>query len=206
MPLSAPATVSPLLLAALVGPLVAQPVQTSADDYTRYELLAPATAKFRIIYDVTATTTGARVFFNPIRKGSEASDESVLDPMTGKGLRFIIVDGATARTGGLPSADLETKYLRIELPRPVPAGGEVRIRIDKTYHDPKSYLAAADTLAFIRSLSIKKNAVVLPRGYELIGVNYPSQVLTEPDGRVRISFINPGSDPVSLVVRGRRLP
>ena len=29
--------------------------QTSADPYTRYELLDPASQSFRIIYDVTAT-------------------------------------------------------------------------------------------------------------------------------------------------------
>ena len=30
--------------------------QTQEDDYTRYELLAPDTAQFRILYEVTATT------------------------------------------------------------------------------------------------------------------------------------------------------
>jgi hypothetical protein len=53
--------------------------QTETDEYTRYELLAPETASFKIYYEVTATTAGARFFYNPIRKGSAASDESVLD-------------------------------------------------------------------------------------------------------------------------------
>ena len=53
--------------------------QTEADAYTRYELLAPGSAKFRIVYEVTATTTGARYYYNPIRKGSVASDERVID-------------------------------------------------------------------------------------------------------------------------------
>ena len=47
------------------------------DDYTRYELLAPGSAQFKITEDVTATQPGARYFFNIIRKGSEASDEAV---------------------------------------------------------------------------------------------------------------------------------
>ena len=72
---SAAAAVAVLALVA-GGSLAAQPTQTSADDYTRYELLAPGTGKFRIWYDVTATAAGATVFFNPIRRGSEASDES----------------------------------------------------------------------------------------------------------------------------------
>jgi hypothetical protein len=184
----------------------AQPRQTSADDYTRYELLDPSTAKFLIRYHVTATTPGATVFFNPIRPGSEASDEAAVDPTNGSRLSLTMVTGAVARAGGLSSADSATHYLRVELPRPVPANGEIRIRIDKTYRDPKSYVLAGDTLIFSRSLSIPRNAVVLPAGYELIGVNYPSQVLTEPDGRVLISFINPGPDPVSLVVRGVKRP
>ncbi len=57
--------------------------QTETDEYTRYELLAPETASFKIYYEVTATTAGAKFFYNPIRKGSVASDESVFDAMTG---------------------------------------------------------------------------------------------------------------------------
>ncbi|HYU21736.1 MAG TPA: hypothetical protein VEM60_01230, partial [Candidatus Dormibacteraeota bacterium] len=53
--------------------------QTESDEYTRYELLAPESASFKIYYEVTATAAGAKVFFNPIRKGSTASDEAVYD-------------------------------------------------------------------------------------------------------------------------------
>src|ERR1700744_322975 len=70
--------------------------QTEADEYTRYELLAPETASFKIYYEVTATTGGATSFYNPIRKGSEASDESVTDAMTGKPLHFEVVSGIQA--------------------------------------------------------------------------------------------------------------
>src|SRR6202043_337223 len=44
--------------------------QTETDEYTRYELLAPESASFKISYEVTATTPGAKFFYNPIRKGS----------------------------------------------------------------------------------------------------------------------------------------
>jgi len=180
--------------------------QISADDYTRYELLAPETAKFRILYDVTATTPGARYFFNPIRKGSEATDEAVTDPVTGAPLRFTEVDGATARAQGLARADLETRYIRVELPKPVPQGGEVRIRIDKTYRDPKSYYSEGEEIVFDRSLGIKRNAVVLPQGYELVSCNVPSQVLTDVQGRIVVSFINAAPNAAPLVIRARRLP
>ena len=54
----------------------------SEDEYTRYELLAPETASFKIVYDVTAVSPGAK-FLNPIRPGSVVIDESVIDVMTG---------------------------------------------------------------------------------------------------------------------------
>jgi hypothetical protein len=178
----------------------------SEDEYTRYELLAPDTASFKILYDVTAVTPGAKYFFNPIRQGSVATDESVIDLMTGTSLKFQEVTGAEAHEAGLTNANLDTHYIRVELARPVPAGGEGRIRIIKTYKDPKSYYRDGSAIVFDRPLGIKRNAVVLPPGYELTSCNIPSQVLEEPDGRVGISFMNayPGQAP--LVIRASALP
>ena len=180
--------------------------QTEEDDYTRYELLAPDTQQFAIVYDVTATTAGARYYFNPIRKGSEATDERVIDLLSGDALKFDVVSGAEAKQGGHPAADVDTSYIRIQLPRPVPKDGEVRLRIWKTYKDPKTYYRQGDAVVFDRSLGIRRNSVVLPKGYELIACNVPSQVLTEDDGRIKISFMNTGAAPAPLVVRGRPLP
>ncbi len=179
--------------------------QTAADEYTRYELLQPGSGQFRIYYEVTATAPGARYFFNPIRKGSAASNEAVYDRATGAPLRFEVVGGATARAGGLASADSATQYIRVELPRPVPPNGEVRLLIDKTYRDTASYFVEGQDLVFSRRLGIRRNAVVLPPGYELIGCNVPSQVLTDSAGRIFLSFINPGPDAASLVVRARKI-
>src|SRR6187549_2989713 len=96
------------------------PRQTEADAYTRYELLAPGSAKFRIIYEVTATTPGARYYFNPIRKGSVATDESVKDRATGKPLEFDVVGSAIANAGGVGNRDTAQTYIRVKLARPVP--------------------------------------------------------------------------------------
>ncbi|MCC6316725.1 MAG: hypothetical protein IT361_03455 [Gemmatimonadaceae bacterium] len=181
------------------------PRQTDADHYTRYELLAPGTAKFRIVYEVSATTSGATRYFNPIRRGSIATDERVTDRATGRPLRFSVVKGSEARAGGVRGADSTMEYIAVELSRPVPDNGEQRLLIDKTYEDARSYIAGGDTLVFTRPLGIRRNAVVLPAGYELVGVNYPSQVRTETDGRVRVSFMNIGPSEVPYVVRGRRL-
>ena len=194
-----------LLLFLTAAPAGAQ--NRSEDEYTRYELLAPASGAFKIVYDVTAVTPGATHYFNPIRKGSIASDESVIDLATGQPLRFEQVTGAAARASGLPNADVEGEYIRVALARPVPPdGGEARIRIIKTYTDPKSYFVQGDTIVFDRPLGIKRNAVVLPPGYELVACNIPAQVLEEQDGRVGVSFINTYPAQAPLVIRARRLP
>src|SRR5208282_5161327 len=151
--------------------------QTETDEYTRYELLAPETASFKISYEVTATTPGARYFYNPIRKGSVATDESVIDSMTGDPLHFEVISGAEARKDPLMSdADADTNFIKITLARPVPPYGQGRVLILKTYKDPKSYFREGDSLVFNRPLGIKRNKVVLPAGYELVGCNVPSQV------------------------------
>jgi hypothetical protein len=202
----------PALRAALATGVVglstalAQPQrQTDADHYTRYELLAPGSAKFKIVYEVSATTPGASRYFNVIRPGSVATDESVYDRMTGKALQFAVVKGSVARAGGVLGADSTTEYIAIDLARPVPSNGEVRLLINKTYEDARSYLSGGDTLVFTRSLGIKKNAVVLPLGFEVTSVNYPSQVRQESDGRLALSFMNVGPAEVPYTVRARRV-
>lgn len=180
------------------------PQQTQQDEYTEYALLAPETASFKILYDVTSTTPGATTFFNPIRKGSQASDEAVVDLATGQSLQFEQVTGAEARATGLPNADAGTDYIRVRLARPVPPdGGQARIRIVKTYKDAKSYYKEGDAIVFNRGLGIRRNAVVLPAGYQLAECNVPSQVLSDPDGRIRISFMHQAPGEASLVVKAR---
>ena len=194
-----------------VGLLTASPLdaqsparQTESDAYTRYELLAPGSAKFRIIYEVTATTAGAAYYFNPIRKGSIATDESVIDRASGKPLTFDVVGAAAARDGGVRGDSLQT-YIRVKLAHPVPAdSSEQRILILKTYEDAASYFSRGDTIVFTRPLGIKRNAIVLPAGYELVSSSFPAQVLQEPDGRIGISFWN--STPSEAAVTIRAVP
>jgi hypothetical protein len=179
--------------------------QTEVDEYTRYELLAPGSGKFRITYEVTAATAGATVFYNPVRKGSVASDESVLDAMTGKPLHFEVVSGADARKDALmPDAELDTRYIKVTLARPVPANGQGRLVILKTYEDRKSYYVDGETLVFERPLGIRRNKVVLPAGYEVVGLNVPSQLITEADGRIGISFVNGSESEAPLVLRAAK--
>lgn len=178
--------------------------QTESDEYTRYELLAPNTASFKISYEVTATTPGTKVFFNPIRKGSLASDEAVYDAMTGEPLKFEVVSGEEARKDPLMAdADAAESYIKVQLARTVPPEGQGRMLIIKTYKDAKSYYRDGDAIVFNRPLGIKRNSVVLPPAYELVACNVPSQVLLEPDGRVSISFMNPSAGEAPLILRAK---
>jgi hypothetical protein len=192
------------LAAATLGAQPQAPRQTQEDDYTRYELLAPETAQFRIYYEVTATTPGATFFYNAIRPGSVATDERVIDLSTGQPLKWEVVSGKDARGAGHPAADLDTEYIKVHLARPVAKDGEARLLIDKTYKDAKSYYTEGDTIVFDRSLGIRRNTIVLPAGYRIVSSNVPSQVIPTDDGRVQVSFMNFSAAAAPVRIRALR--
>lgn len=191
-----------LLILALAAPVYA------ASDYTLYELLAPSTHSFDIVYDVSIDREGAPYFFNPIRPGSVATNERVVDLSTGKPLEFGEVDAKAARESGLVRGKIadDQKYIRVKFAHPVPKNGEARIRIYKTYTDPPSYYEKDNTLVFDRPLGIKRNVVLLPKGYELTASQSPAIVSTDTDGRVRISFLNDRDDQLPVKITARKLP
>ena len=170
------------------------------DEFTVYELLAPDTHRFAIIYDVSTSAEGSSFFFNPIRRGSKVSDERVLDQATGKPLQFEIVDAKTAGKSG------DGQYLKVTLAAPVPKGGQARIRIFKTYEDAASYGVQDTHIVFERPLGIRRNVVVLPAGYELTACTVPAIVSMQPDGRVRVSMLNDRHDQLPVKIEARRLP
>jgi len=191
--------ISAIVLLILCTPLFA------ADEFTLYELLPPQSHQFAITYDVTQAKEGAEWFFNPIRVGSIATKERVIARASGEDLKFEVVSGKEAKTSGLVpqnTAD-DAQFIRVHLPGPVPKGGQTRIRIIKTYTDAKSYDVKDGLLVFERPLGIKRNVVLLPKGWELVGCGSPGIVSTDADGRVRVSFLNDRDDqlPVKLVAR-----
>jgi hypothetical protein len=191
-----------ILLLLLATPAFAE------DDFTLYDLLPPDSHQFAITYDVTTAREGAELFFNPIRPGSVATKEKVIARASGKELPFEVVGGKEAKASGLVSdktAD-DAQFIRVHLPGPVPKGGETRIRILKTYTDAASYFVKDGQLVFARPLGIKRNVVLLPKGWELIGCESPGIVSTDADGRVRVSFVNDRDDQLPVKVVARRLP
>jgi hypothetical protein len=180
----------------------------AADEFTLYELLPPETHQFAITYDVTESRAGAQFFFNPIRPGSTASKERVIERGSGKDLQFETIGGKEAKASGLvsPKTADDAQFIRIRLPGPVPKDGETRIRIFKTYTDAPSYYLKDGLLVFERPLGIKRNTVVLPQGWELVGCASPAIVSTGADGRVRVSFLNDRDDQLPVKLTARRLP
>jgi len=180
----------------------------AADEFTLYELLPPETHQFAITYDVTATREGAQFFFNPIRPGSTATKERVIERSTGKTLKFEVVSGKEAKLTGLVSPDTkdDAQFIKVYLPAPVPKGGETRLRIYKTYTDAASYTLKDGQLIFDRPLGIKRNTVALPPGWEVIGCASPAIVSTDSDGRLRLSFLNDRDDQLPVKIIARRLP
>jgi hypothetical protein len=181
-----------VLLPFLAAALLAQaPQPTVQDEYAVYDLLAPDTGAFRTVYDVSVTTPGATTFLDKIGTGlsfAPGTDDGAMDLMTGASLKF------EQTTGGL----------QVHLARPVPAdGGQARLRITKTYKDAKSYHRAADGLVFERSIGLPRAGFVLPAGYRLTDCNVPAQVLSDADGRIRITFMTQTPGPVALVIKAR---
>lgn len=197
----------PIAMKLFIVLLAALPVW-AADELTVYDLLPPATHQFAIVYDMSSAREGAPFIFNPIRPGSVVTKERVIDRATGKELVFEEVDGRTAKSSGFVNSRAadDAKFIRVHLLKPVAKGGEARIRIFKTYTDAPSYYEKDGGFVFDRPLGIKRNVVILPPGYELTGSGSPCIVSTDPDGRLRVSFLNDRDDQLPVKITGRRLP
>ena len=160
---------------------------SQTDEYARYELLAPETASYKVTFEVSVTSAGARQYVDPIRPGSVASSVSVVDLMTGAPL----------------AVEKTTSAIVTTLARPVPRDGHGRLRIEKTVKDAKSYSSAGGVVMFSEPLASRRGSLVLPAGFELISCNLPAQVLSETDGRVGIAFMNQAPGHAVLTVKAR---
>jgi hypothetical protein len=163
------------------------PVASQSDEYVRYELLAPETASFKVAFEVSVTSAGARRYVDPIRQGSAVGTVSIVDLMSGAPL----------------AADKAAHAITVTLARPVPPKGQGRLRIEKTVTDARSYSRAGNLAVFSQPLTSRRGSLVLPAGFELISCNMPAQVLSEDDGRVRIAFMNHAPGDAVLVVQAR---
>ena len=152
------------------------------DEYVRIELLGAVngTANARTAYDVSVTGAGMTTFVIRGIAGRRVSDIGVIDRMTGQSLKFV-VDG---------------NDLRVTLARPVPRGGETRLRVVSTRSDANVDARAGQGIVFSTPLAVMRAAIVLPPRYELVAANVPVQVIEESDGRIVASVMNtiPGTN------------
>jgi len=161
--------------------------QPQTDEYVRYDLSTPSSSTFRVTYEVSATSTGATTYIDPVKVGTTVTQVVATDVMSGQPLK--VAQSVSALT--------------ITLARSVPKNGQGRIRIEKTVKDAKGFALAAGTGVFTQVLSSRRGSLVLPPGFALVGCNMPSQVLSETDGRVGIAFMNQAPGTATLVVRVR---
>jgi hypothetical protein len=165
-----------------------QPVQTQMDEYVRYDLQAPTTASYHVTFEVSATTEKMARYTDPIVPGTIVTDASATDMMTGQPL--IVAQN--------------TNQLSVALARPVPHGGQARVRIEKTIRDSRGYSQTDGGVGtFSVVLPARRGLVVLPATYELVGCNVASQVLWQPDGRISVAFMNQAPGATTLIVKVR---
>lgn len=177
-----------VVIALMAGSVHAQvAARSQTDEYARYDLSAPTTSTFRVVYEVSATTEGATKYVDPIEAGMVVTAVAATDLMTGDPLKVTKTAGS----------------LTIALARPVPKNGQGRIRIEKTVKDARGYALTSGTGVFTQTLNSRRGSLVLPPGFELVGCNMPSQVLAEEDGRVGIAFMNQAPGIATLVVKVR---
>ena len=120
------------------------------NEYVRFELLGPETSSFRVTLEVTATRAGSTHFGFTTK--AQVANATAIDLATGESLKM-------EQKSGSMSA-----YFR----KPVPEGGETRIRVQATYTNPSSYFKEGDVLVFRRTDLMPRNTVVLPGGYEIV--------------------------------------
>ena len=175
------------LVRSTTGRAQVQPVQTQTDEYVRYDLSPPASSSFHVSFEVSATTENMRRYTDPIQPGTTVTEVTATDMMTGQPLT--VTQNAT--------------LMAVALARPVPKNGQGRIRIDKTIKDPRGYVFDGKIGTFTTVLPSRRGVLALPAGFELVACNVASQVLSLPDGRISVAFMNQAPGATSLVVRTR---
>jgi hypothetical protein len=164
------------------------------DAYTEYQLLEPGSGAFRIMFQPLQTRAGATEIVNATRGGSEGGDVEVYDPRTGKPVEFTYEKNAN---------NPDVHEIRAKLPRPVPAGGIGRVRIYKTYTDPRTYMMNGNDIVWVRSLSGYRLGVVLPKGFAFVSSNVAAQLMPTADGRLKLAFANPSGQANPLTIHAR---
>ncbi len=171
-----------------------------------YFLRQPETHAFDLYHDYTESREGADKYVNVVRAGSRVSNPSAFILDTGEKLTTRFLKGNQITQAGLDIGEPvkpETAVVLIPFPA-VSRGQSVRLRISETYTDSASYRVEGDELIWDRTFGRPTNAVVLPDGWYLTHSAVPATVSLTADGRVRLDFVNPRLDEISVLIVARR--
>lgn len=171
-----------------------------------YFLQQPETHAFDLYHDYTESRAGVDNYLNVVRGGSKASNPSAVILDTGEKLVIETLRGSKITEAKIDIGEPVTAESEVVLIRfaPVKQGQSVRLRISETYTDPGRYGVVGDELVWDRAFGRPANAMVLPAGWYLTNCSIPATVSMEPDGRVRLDFVNQRNDNVEVLVTARR--
>jgi hypothetical protein len=171
-----------------------------------YFLKEPETHAFALYHDYTAAREGEHQYVNVVRTGSTVSEPSAKILDTGEELKTRTLTGADIAREKIDIPDRvepDTQVVLIPFP-PVKKGTSLRLRISETYTDPARYALVDGQLMWHRSFGRPRNDMVLPAAWYLTASSVPAVITEESDGRIRLSYWNPRTDSLDVVVRARR--
>lgn len=171
-----------------------------------YYLRQPETHAFDLYHDYTETREGADKYVNVVRAGSRVSNPSAYIMDTGEKLATRYLKGDQITLDKLDIGEPvrpETEVVLIPFPA-VKKDQSVRLRISETYTDSARYRVEGEELIWDRSFGRPTNAVVLPEGWYLTHCAVPATVSLTSDGRIRLDFVNPRLDEISVLIVARR--
>ncbi len=171
-----------------------------------YFLQSPETHSFDLYHDYTETRPGVDRYLNIVRGGSTVSNPSALILDTGEKLNVETLKGAKITEAKIDIGEPVTAQSEVVVIRfpAVKQGQSVRLRISETYTDPGRYGVVGDELVWDRAFGRPANAMVLPQGWYLTNCSIPATVSVQPDGRVRLDFVNPRNDNIEVLLTARR--
>ena len=171
-----------------------------------YFLREPDTHAFDLYHDYTETREGMDRYINVVRQGSTVANPGARILDTGEELKPEILKGEAITAARLDIGEPvrpDSEIVLIRFP-PVARGASVRLRISETYTDPARYKMEGDELVWDRSFGRPANAVVLPAGWLLTNSSIPATVSETSDGRIRLDFVNPRPDEITVLITARR--
>jgi hypothetical protein len=171
-----------------------------------YFLQQPETHAFDLYHDYTESRPGVDNYLNIVRGGSTVSNPSAMILDTGEKLTIETLRGAKITEAKIDIGEPVTGTSEVVIIRfpAVKQGQSVRLRISETYTDAGRYGLNGDELVWDRAFGRPANAMVLPAGWYLTNCSIPATVSVQPDGRVRLDFINQRNDNVEVLVTARR--